>query len=104
MYEGGYRVFRMQIAGPRAFLAPAITAGLVSLVVTGFAVTADAPYWATLAVLVVRDDAGTNEAELFAVAVEAFFEQPNKLEKRDPELYSMLREYFNQDTAMLFTR
>ena len=53
---------------------------------------------------VLRDYAGTNEAELFAVAVEAFFEQPNKLKKRDPELYSMLRDYFNQDPALLFSR
>ncbi len=51
---------------------------------------------------VLRDYAGTNEAELFAVAVEAFFEQPTKLQKRDPELYAMLREYFNQDPAELF--
>lgn len=52
---------------------------------------------------VLRDYAGTNEAELFAVAVEAFFERPNKLKKRDPELYAMLREYFNQDPAELFS-
>src|SRR5205085_235521 len=32
-----------------------------------------------------RDYAGTNEAELFAVAVEAFFETPDRLRKRDPE-------------------
>jgi len=52
---------------------------------------------------VLRDYAGTNEAELFAVAVEAFFEQPTKLKKRDPELYAMLRDYFNQDPAELFS-
>ena len=52
---------------------------------------------------VLRDYAGTNEAELFAVAVEVFFEQPTKLRERDPELYAMLREYFNQDPAELFS-
>jgi Mlc titration factor MtfA (ptsG expression regulator) len=52
---------------------------------------------------VLRDYAGTNEAELFAVAVEAFFEQPTKLRKRDPELYDMLRDYFRQDPAELFS-
>lgn len=52
---------------------------------------------------VLRDYAGTNEAELFAVAVEAFFEQPNRLRQRDPELYGMLRDYFNQDPAALFS-
>jgi hypothetical protein len=44
-----------------------------------------------------RDYAGKNEAELFAVAVEAFFEQPEKLFDRDPELFEMLSEYFNVD-------
>ena len=52
---------------------------------------------------VLRDYAGTNEAELFAVAVEVFFEQPTKLRDRDPELYGMLRDYFNQDPAELFS-
>lgn len=46
---------------------------------------------------VLRDYAGTNEAELFAVAVEAFFEQPVALNESDPELYEMLAAYFNQD-------
>lgn len=36
-------------------------------------------------------------------ALEAFFEQPNKLKRRDPELHSMLREYFNQDPAAPFS-
>ncbi|MBE7479358.1 MAG: zinc-dependent peptidase [Polyangiaceae bacterium] len=31
---------------------------------------------------VLRDYAGTNEAELFAVAVEAFFERPEELRAR----------------------
>jgi hypothetical protein len=48
---------------------------------------------------VLRDYAGSNEAEFFAVAVEVFFEQPGKLRGRDPELYAMLAEYFAQDPA-----
>lgn len=40
---------------------------------------------------------GTNEAELFAVAVEAFFETPDRLRKRDPELYKKLEVMFNLD-------
>lgn len=44
-----------------------------------------------------RNYAAENEAELFAVAVEAFFEQPAELAEKDPELYEMLVRYFNQD-------
>ncbi len=51
---------------------------------------------------VLRNYAGTNEAEFFAVAVEVFFERPSKLRDRDPELYDMLRDYFGVDTAELF--
>lgn len=46
-----------------------------------------------------REYAGTNEAEFFAVAVEGFFEQPTRLRDDDPELYAMLRDYFGQDPA-----
>jgi hypothetical protein len=46
-----------------------------------------------------RRYAGKNEAEFFAVAVEVFFEQPEKLHDMDPELYGLLAEYFNQDPA-----
>ena len=48
---------------------------------------------------VLRDYAGVDEAELFAVAVEVFFEQPQRLRARDPELYRMLAAYFGQDPA-----
>ena len=48
---------------------------------------------------VLRRYAGKNEAELFAVAVEVFFEQPQRLNALDPELYEMLSGYFNQDPA-----
>lgn len=44
-----------------------------------------------------RAYAGTNSAELFAVAVEVFFEQPVRLRKQDPELYEALAELFNLD-------
>jgi MtfA peptidase len=46
-----------------------------------------------------RDYAGQNEAELFAVAVEVFFERPRSLRKRDPALYELLRGFFGQDPA-----
>ena len=46
---------------------------------------------------VMRDYAGKNEAELFAVAVETFFEKPEKLRKKDKELFEMLADYFNVD-------
>lgn len=47
-----------------------------------------------------RQYAGTNEAELFAVAVEAFFERPRDLKAKDPDLYRMLADYFAQDPAL----
>jgi Mlc titration factor MtfA (ptsG expression regulator) len=40
-----------------------------------------------------------NEAELFAVAVESFFQEPLPLRTRHPELYELLAELFNQDPA-----
>ncbi len=46
---------------------------------------------------VLRQYAGTNEAEFFAVAVEAFFEKPDMLEKKAPEVYEQLVEFFQQD-------
>lgn len=46
---------------------------------------------------VLRPYAGTNEAEFFAVAVEVFFEQPERLRVQDPQLYDMLADYFNID-------
>lgn len=48
---------------------------------------------------VLRDYAGTNEAELFAVAVEAFFERPEEPRAKDPELYDMLAQHLNQRPA-----
>jgi Mlc titration factor MtfA (ptsG expression regulator) len=52
----------------------------------------------------VRSYAYTNESEFFAVLAEYFFESPDLLEKKDPELYRMLREMFHQDTVALFRR
>ncbi len=51
-----------------------------------------------------REYAGTNETELFAVAVEAFFEAPAHLREHDPELYAMLRDYFAQDPEQILAR
>jgi Mlc titration factor MtfA (ptsG expression regulator) len=48
---------------------------------------------------VLRDYAGKSPAELFAVAVEVFFERPRLLRAREPELYASLKDFFNQDPA-----
>ncbi|MBK7580887.1 MAG: zinc-dependent peptidase [Myxococcales bacterium] len=48
---------------------------------------------------VLREYAGTNEAELFAVAIEAFFERPDALFAQDPQLFAMLEDYLNQRPA-----
>ena len=45
------------------------------------------------------DYAATNEAEFFAVAVEAFYELPGYLWEEDPELYDLLTDYFRRDPA-----
>lgn len=44
-----------------------------------------------------RDYGAINEAELFAVAVEAFFEKPDELHRRDRDLFDLLADYFAQD-------
>ncbi len=41
--------------------------------------------------------AALNEAEFFAVACEMFFANPGPLHAAHPELYAVLREFFNQD-------
>ena len=46
-----------------------------------------------------RDYAGENLAECFAVAAECFFKTPLDLRDYDPLLYEMLASYFNQDVA-----
>jgi Mlc titration factor MtfA (ptsG expression regulator) len=40
-----------------------------------------------------------NKAEFFAVATEAFFEQPHALERDHAELYAQLRQFYGQDPA-----
>jgi len=42
-----------------------------------------------------------NRAEFFAVATEAFFQQPADLRQRLPELYEELRKFYRQDPAAL---
>jgi Mlc titration factor MtfA (ptsG expression regulator) len=44
--------------------------------------------------------AGTNEAELLAVAMETFFEQPDKLARHHPELYTLLTQALGQKPAV----
>ncbi|MDG2382548.1 MAG: zinc-dependent peptidase [Pirellulaceae bacterium] len=39
----------------------------------------------------------TNIAEFFAVATEAFFEKPQQFQRHHPELYSIFRNYYQQD-------
>jgi hypothetical protein len=40
-----------------------------------------------------------SRAEFFAVATETFFEQPEQLQQRHPELYDELRRFYGQDPA-----
>ena len=40
-----------------------------------------------------------DEAEFFAVATETFFEWPRELRQEHPELYDLLKEYYQQDPA-----
>ncbi|MBI1748776.1 MAG: zinc-dependent peptidase [Acidobacteria bacterium] len=44
-----------------------------------------------------REYAGENLPECFAVAVECFFKVPDRLREYDPILYGLLASYFNQD-------
>ena len=46
---------------------------------------------------VIRKYGATNPAEFFAVATEAFFEKPRQLDKRHPELYQELKDYYKVD-------
>lgn len=45
---------------------------------------------------VLRDYAGTNTAEFFAVAVELFFERPDLLRKGNPKFFAALESYFGK--------
>jgi Mlc titration factor MtfA (ptsG expression regulator) len=42
----------------------------------------------------------TNQREFFAVATECFFQQSAAMQRDRPELYEVLRDYYNQDPAM----
>jgi Mlc titration factor MtfA (ptsG expression regulator) len=44
------------------------------------------------------DYAATNRAEFFAVATEAFFEEPDRLRQRLPEVYEQLRRFYRPAT------
>lgn len=46
-----------------------------------------------------RDYAFTNRHEFFAVSVEHFFEAPNEFREKLPELYGLLKNLLQQDTA-----
>jgi Mlc titration factor MtfA (ptsG expression regulator) len=48
---------------------------------------------------ILRQYAGTNAAEFFAVATETFFTRPLELRAQTPDLYDLLREFFCQDPA-----
>jgi Mlc titration factor MtfA (ptsG expression regulator) len=43
---------------------------------------------------VLREYGATNEAEFFAVATEAYFERPEELKKRAPELFAELERFY----------
>jgi len=42
---------------------------------------------------------GTNPAEMLAVATEAFFDMPVRLQRDEPELYALLSVFYRQDPA-----
>ena len=46
----------------------------------------------------------TNVAEFFAVIVESFFEQPDRLRRHHDELYAVLKDVFGQDPAAILAR
>lgn len=50
---------------------------------------------------VIDEYGATDEAEFFAVAIEAFFGTPVKLRRKHPELYKVFKAYFQQDPAHL---
>ena len=49
----------------------------------------------------INEYAYTNEHEFLAVLAEYFFKSPDQLQKKNPQLYNMLREMFHQDTSSL---
>lgn len=49
-----------------------------------------------------RSYAGFNESEFFAVATEFFFEKPGTMYKKNPDLYNLLKEFYNLDIKDLY--
>lgn len=49
----------------------------------------------------IRDYAGTNKQEFFAVTTEYFFEQPIKFREKLPALYAAMCKVYNQDTGAM---
>lgn len=45
------------------------------------------------------DYAGQDPGEFFAVVTEVFFDKPHHLRHHNPELYEVLRDFYNQDPA-----
>ena len=41
----------------------------------------------------------TNEAEFFAVATEYFFDKPKEMKAHEPDLYEVLRDFYQQDPS-----
>jgi Mlc titration factor MtfA (ptsG expression regulator) len=48
---------------------------------------------------ILRDYAGTNAAEFFAVATETFFTRPIELADQKPDLYELFQNFYRQDPA-----
>jgi len=48
---------------------------------------------------VIRNYGATNEVEFFAVATESFFEKPDQMKKRTPDLYAELSQFYGFDPA-----
>jgi hypothetical protein len=42
---------------------------------------------------------GVSPAEFFAVATETFFDAPLELEAREPDVFTVLRDFYRQDPA-----
>jgi Mlc titration factor MtfA (ptsG expression regulator) len=53
---------------------------------------------------ILRDYAGTNAAEFFAVATETFFTRPIELQAEKPDLYDVLAGFYRQDPAERWRR
>ena len=47
----------------------------------------------------IRRYALTNEAEFFSVVTEYFFERPEIMQRKHPDLFTMLQKVFRQDMA-----